>query len=154
MRTCGLLTPFLHSGGISPARNTHMRNLKKIPTHWHFKCLRAVILLSKTHQKWAEEGRKRNDYRLSLPSFLSLQKRVAMPQCRGLVRTLDNLETNDNQNGDEQSFIILVYGLVPYFQNTVQTSTLLFPSEMTEVKPDPEHVEVLKRYFGHSKFRP
>lgn len=27
-------------------------------------------------------------------------------------------------------------------------------NEMTEVKPDPEHVEVLKRYFGHSKFRP
>ena len=77
-----------------------------------------------------------------------------MPQCRGLVRKLDNLETNDNQNGDEQSFIIPVYGLVPSFQNTVQTSTLLFPSEMTEVKPDPEHVEVLKRYFGHSKFRP
>ena len=102
----------------------------------------------------AEEGRKRNDYRLSLPSFFSLQKRVAMPQCRGLLRTLDNLETHDNQNGDEQSFIILVYDLVLYFRNSVQTSTLLFPSEMTEVKPDPEHVEVLKRYFGHSKFRP
>ena len=75
-------------------------------------------------------------------------------QYLGLVRTLDNLETNDKQNSDEQSLIILVYGLVPYFQNSVQTSKLLFPSEMTEVKPDPEHVEVLKRYFGHSKFRP
>ena len=107
--------------------------------------------LSQTCQKWAEEGRKRNGYRLSLPSCFSLWKRVTMPQCRGLVRTLDNL---DNQNSDAHSLIVLVYGLVPYFQYRVQTSKRLFPSEMTEVKPDPEHVEVLKRYFGHSKFRP
>ena len=151
---CCLSRPFLHSEGISRGRNSHVRNLKTIHTHWHFKCLRAEILLSQTHQKWAEEGCKRNDYRLALPSCFSLRKRVTMPQCRGLLGTLDNLETNDNQNGDEQSFIILVYDLVWYFQNSVQTSTLLFPSEMTEVKPDPEHVEVLKRYFGHSKFRP
>ena len=151
---CCLSRPFLHSEGISRGRNSHVRNLKTIHTHWHFKCWRAKIFVSQTCQKWAEEGRKRNGYRLVLPSCFSLQKRVTMPQCRGLLRTLDNLETNDNQNGDEQSFIILLYDLVLYFQNSVQTSTLLFPSEMTEVKPDPEHVEVLKRYFGHSKFRP
>ena len=151
---CCLSRPFLHSEGISRGRNSHVRNLKTIHTHWHFKCLRAEILLSQTHQKWAEEVCKRNDYRLALASCFPLRKRATMPQCRGLLRTLDNLETNDNQNSDEQSFIILVYDLVRYFQNSVQTSTLLFPSEMTEVKPDPEHVEVLKRYFGHSKFRP
>ena len=148
---CCLSTPFLHSKGISCGRNSHVRNLKTIPTHWHFKCLRAEILLSQTRQKWAEEGCKRNDYRLSFPSCFSLWKRVTMPQCRGLVRKLDNV---DNQNSDAHSLIVLVYGLVPYFQYRVQTSKLLFPSEMTEVKPDPEHVEVLKRYFGHSKFRP
>ena len=32
VRTCCLPTPFLHSEGISPARNSHVRNLKKIPT--------------------------------------------------------------------------------------------------------------------------
>ncbi|XP_078356003.1 uncharacterized protein LOC144640807, partial [Oculina patagonica] len=27
-------------------------------------------------------------------------------------------------------------------------------AEANEIKPDAEHIEVLKRYFGHSKFRP
>lgn len=58
-----------HPEGISPARNTRARNLSKIPTHWHFKCLTAGnLIISQTCQKWAKEGRKRNDF-LSLPSF-------------------------------------------------------------------------------------
>ena len=32
----------------------------------------AKIWLSQTYQKWEEERRKRNDYRLSLPSFFTV----------------------------------------------------------------------------------
>ena len=40
---CCLATPFLQSEGMSPTWNTHVRNLRKNPTHWHFKCLTAEI---------------------------------------------------------------------------------------------------------------
>ena len=39
----------------------------------------AKIWLSQTYQKWEEERRKRNDYRLSLPSFFTVPPPFAYP---------------------------------------------------------------------------
>ena len=64
---CCLPTHFLHSRYLfaltrirdkRPAQNNLTRNLRKIPTHWHFNSLTAEIQLSQTYQKRAEEGRK------------------------------------------------------------------------------------------------
>lgn len=43
-----------HSEGISPPRNTRARNLSKIPTHWHFKCLTAGNLIISNMPKLGE----------------------------------------------------------------------------------------------------
>ena len=40
---CCLAIPFLQSEGMSPTWNTRIRNLRKNPTHWHFKCLTEEI---------------------------------------------------------------------------------------------------------------
>ena len=39
----------------------------------------AKIWLSQTYQKWEEERRKRNDYRLSLPSFFTVPSPFRVP---------------------------------------------------------------------------
>ena len=39
------------------------------------------------------------------------------------------------------------------FPGKIVLLTFLYP-EANEIQPDAEHIEVLKRYFGHSKFRP
>lgn len=42
----------------------------------------------------------------------------------------------------------------PPHYNSVVKWCVISQTETTDVKPDSEHIEVLKKYFGHAKFRP
>ena len=59
----------------------------------------AKIWLSQTYQKWEEERRKRNDYRLSLPSFFTAPPPFRVPvhfrqeHASPLLRQTFSLET-------------------------------------------------------------
>lgn len=51
--------------------------------------------------------------------------------------------------------LTILHDKVHEYHRQLPIGTFIFLyTKANEIKPDAEHIEVLKRYFGHSKFRP